>query len=219
MVYTFICVICKDIFDTKDKRRKCCTVKCANKYIRILKTGKPRSKETREKISKSRIGKYCGINHPRYNVKLTEETKDRISDTIKETYKHIKHPRLGKTFTEESKRKISNALLGKYIGELAPNWQGGKTLKNKFLRQLSSYSVWRTKVFQRDNYTCQISNQVGGKLIAHHLESYNSNILLRLNVNNGVTMTRELHNNFHKIYGKRNNTRKQWEEFKNKVEL
>jgi hypothetical protein len=36
---------------------------------------------------------------------------------------------------------------------------------------------------------------------------------LRFNINNGITMKKEIHKLFHKIYGKKNNTKEQIEKF------
>lgn len=63
------------------------------------------------------------------------------------------------------------------------------------------------------NYTCVISGQVGGSLRVHHLNGYNWDIEHRLDLNNVVVITEELHNEFHKIYGKGENTLEQFKEF------
>ena len=61
----------------------------------------------------------------------------------------------------------------------------------------------------------QISKETG-KIVVHHIESWNCNPNLRLNINNGITISVKLHKLFHKIYGNGNNTRLQFEEFKQK---
>jgi len=210
MVYTFKCVTCGINFITKDKRRKCCSVICANKYISKIKTGKPRSEETKQKISDSRKSKYEGKNHPRYGCKLSNITKDKISTTLKETYLHIQHPRAGKHLSDETKNKIRYALKGKYVGKNHWNWQGGISPDRAALE----YKEWRTKVFKRDNYTCQITNKHNKFLVAHHIENYADNKNKRLDINNGITMTKRIHNLFHIMYGKKNTTNQQLKEFK-----
>ena len=42
--------------------------------------GKPRSEETKKKISESRKGKYCGENSKNFGKPRSEETKKKISD-------------------------------------------------------------------------------------------------------------------------------------------
>jgi hypothetical protein len=54
---------------------------------------------------------------------------------------------------QESRKE--ERFLNKVSGENAWNWKGGTVkLKNK-IRKLPEYSIWRTKIYERDNYTCQ----------------------------------------------------------------
>lgn len=69
------------------------------------------------------------------------------------------------------------------------------------------------KVYKRDNYTCIKCKKRGGYLNAHHLDGYHWCIKKRDDINNGVTLCRNCHNNFHRIYNNKNNTRQQFEEF------
>lgn len=76
------------------------------------------------------------------------------------------------------------------------------------------YREWRKLVYERDNYTCQrCGDDKGGNLVAHHIESYNSNKELRTVLLNGVTLCKDCHKDFHHQYGCGDNTREQWEEF------
>jgi len=81
---------------------------------------------------------------------------------------------------------------------------------------LPGYSEWRKSVLERDNYTCQLSGQKGGKLCVHHLEGWTTNKELRMEITNGITIRQDLHKLFHKMYGKSLNTTKQFLEFKDK---
>ena len=77
------------------------------------------------------------------------------------------------------------------------------------------YDDWRKAVFMRDNYTCQLTGIKGGDLVSHHLYSWNTHKELRYIVDNGITISTILHNKFHKIYGRGNNTPEQFNEFRN----
>ena len=53
-----------------------------------------------------------------------------------------------------------------------------------------------------------------GDLRAHHLEGYANNPELRTTLSNGETMCEKHHLNFHHIYGRCNNTKEQYEEYR-----
>ena len=76
---------------------------------------------------------------------------------------------------------------------------------------------WRKQVYERDNYICQCCGKKGGNLNAHHLNGYNWDKLNRYNIDNGVTLCKECHKDFHDKYGFGDNTKEQFIEYiKNK---
>lgn len=81
-------------------------------------------------------------------------------------------------------------------------------------RNIQGYNIWRKEVYERDEYTCQCcKKQKSGFLIAHHLDGFKENIELRTDINNGITLCDECHNDFHKVYGRGGNTRAQYIEY------
>lgn len=80
-------------------------------------------------------------------------------------------------------------------------------------RSITNYKSWRISVLERDKYTCRCCEEVGGKLIAHHIFSYKENPDLRVDISNGITLCEKDHLEFHKIYGRKNNTQEQLDEF------
>ena len=74
------------------------------------------------------------------------------------------------------------------------------------------YEAWRKSIYKRDNYICRVSG-LKGKVVAHHLFSWNSHSELRYDLNNGILLLESIHLDFHKKYGKGNNTRSQFVEF------
>jgi len=72
-------------------------------------------------------------------------------------------------------------------------WKGGITPKILLIREGNDYKRWRTAVFERDNYTCQICGKHGGKLNAHHIKSFSLFPKLRFDVSNGITLCEKCH--------------------------
>lgn len=87
-------------------------------------------------------------------------------------------------------------------------------------RNFDGYRYWRREVFKRDNYICQCCHIAKGKRInAHHLDGYNWCKEKRTDINNGVTLCTECHNLFHSIYKFGDNTKEQFEEFKQNMTI
>jgi len=112
--------------------------------------------------------------------------------------------------TDERKKQIS-ATCQKIDIE---NWVGNTAPKNTLIRQSKLGREWRQLIFEKYNYTCDISGKKGGKLQAHHLRSFDLNIESRFDIDNGICLSKEMHIEFHKAYGRGNNTKEQYEEFK-----
>lgn len=73
------------------------------------------------------------------------------------------------------------------------------------------YSTFIQQCFKRDDYTCQISGKKSkGDIVVHHINGYNWDVNNRFNIDNGITLNKEIHKEFHKMYGKGNNTKEQF---------
>ncbi len=72
--------------------------------------------------------------------------------------------------------------------EKNPAWKGGVTSLSKLLRSTLAFKEWRRKVFERDNYTCQICFKRGLFLEPHHLKNVANHPELAFDFNNGVTL-------------------------------
>ena len=84
--------------------------------------GKPRSEETKRKISAAKKGKHNnnkGENNPMFGKPRSEETKRKISAAKKGKHnnKGENNPFYGKKHSEETKQKISDAMKGKTFSE------------------------------------------------------------------------------------------------------
>lgn len=77
-----------------------------------------------------------------------------------------------------------------------------------------SYKDFVQNCFKRDDYTCQITGKKSsGDIVVHHINGYNWDKENRTNINNGITLNKEIHKEFHKLYGKGNNTKEQFNQF------
>ena len=103
----------------------------------------------------------------------------------------------GSKHTPEAKERVRQSLLGR-VGELARNWQGGKTDIQIIVRYSKRMREWRDAIFQRDDYTCQQCGAKCGngktvKLNAHHIKSFSKYPELRFELSNGITLCEDCH--------------------------
>ena len=115
--------------------------------------------------------------------------------------------------------KISKAKKGKphlnQRGENHPRWKGGLSSPNELFKKSLKYKIWRNKVFTRDNWTCQKCKQRRSPINAHHIHNFSQNHRLRISLNNGVTLCKTCHRDFHKKYGIKDNSYNQLQRFLN----
>lgn len=108
----------------------------------------------------------------------------------------------GKKFSEETKEKIRKSLKGnkRCLGKrwIVPNRRNPMRNELLLIRQSSGMVGWKNSVFSRDNFTCQVCGQYGGKLNAHHIKSFNNYPELRQDINNGITLCVNCHKKCHK---------------------
>lgn len=210
--------------------------------LSAAQTGKRHSDASKQKMSRTRKGmvsprKGCKLT-PETISKMIESRKwYRPSPESNEKNRQT-HIRLGSVqrlrtgkpvwnkgqigiqkHSEETRNKISatNKLLGRrpplLVGSDHYNWRGGVTPESLKIRNSAKYDLWRTSVFQRDNWTCQKYGTRGGVIQAHHILSFHDNPDLRFDLNNGITLSKRAHSEFHNKYGRGNNTPEQLAEF------
>ena len=79
-------------------------------------------------------------------------------------------------------------------GENNPRWNGGKSTPQQKIRMSLEWKLWRSEVFERDNYTCQECGASGVYIEPHHIIPVRSNKEDTLfNINNGITLCRPCH--------------------------
>jgi hypothetical protein len=165
---------------------------------------------------------------PKGISKTPEETRKKMSERMKGDKNPAKKPevrrKISKTLqghieSEETKQKIGKSHKGRPLfkmrGKKNPNWKGGITNVNRGFRNGDDYKMWHKACLERDNFTCQKCGQYGGKLEIHHKNNFAEFPDKRLAIDNGTTLCKKCHTEFHKKYGYQNNTKEQLEEFLN----
>src|SRR3990167_7321219 len=126
---------------------------------------------------------------------VSEEMKRKTSGNLGKKHSH----------SEETKRKMSLSHIGKstgkHSGEKCNWWKGGITPKNQKIRQSFESKLWRKTIFERDNFICQKYGIKGGELAAHHINNFADFPELRFAIDNGITLSKKAHQEFHKKYG------------------
>lgn len=87
-------------------------------------------------------------------------------------------------------------------------------IERRILSSTKNMRIFRESVFERDDYSCDICKDKGVTINAHHLNGYHWFEEGRYDPENGVTMCEICHKDFHKKYGRMNNTKEQYTHYK-----
>lgn len=158
---------------------------------RIGKKRKPFTKEHCERMSISKKGKFTLAQ-----ARGMRERRDFHGEN---------NPFYGKKHTTDSLAKIKNTKImqgtWQQYGDKNPNWNGGLVPERDIFRRRIEFKEWRRKVFERDHFTCQNCGVAGcrkHKLNAHHIRPAAKYLELRLEINNGITLCEDCHNEVEK---------------------
>ena len=140
-----------------------------------------------------------GENNPFYGKQHTDESK------IKQAKAKIGKAsnRKGKKESEEIRKNKSIFMMGRFIGEKAFNWQGGKSFEI-YPKEFKNIRIF---ILERDNYKCQNPNCIienPKRLDCHHIDYDKNN-------NNPENLTTLCKNCHAKTIGKK--SRSYWIEF------
>ena len=78
-------------------------------------------------------------------------------------------------------------------GSNNPCWKGGVATASVITRRSVEYSEWRTSVYERDNYTCQMCFKRGGHLQGHHILKFADYSDYKFELWNGITLCHACH--------------------------
>lgn len=171
-----------------------------------------------DKIKETNLSKY-GVENPFASEEIIQKIKE--VNLQKYGYEHSSQsPIIKEKISESNKNFYKEHPEKRKIKEKSPLWIGDSDYK-RAERATFEYNSWRKEVYERDNYTCQkckmkrISSSQPS-LNAHHIYNFSSNEKLRTELSNGITLCEKCHNEFHSIYGKKNNNLEQLNEFLDK---
>lgn len=88
--------------------------------------------------------------------------------------------------------------ISKLKGENNYQWNPNK---EKDDRNTPEYREWRKAVLHRDEYMCQKCGELHWAITAHHIINFKDNVEHRYDVDNGITLCRKCHSEFHTVYG------------------
>lgn len=167
------------------------------------------SKECRyEGISKNYTG------DKRYNFSLRTINCDYCGKIINKKPSRMERNNNNFCSVECSSKFCSENYTGDKRYNYNHNLSDEERLANQTRHSSLEYRKWMRDVLKRDNYTCALTGIRGkGNLAVHHLDGWNWCIEKRYDVSNGITIRKEIHELFHKIYGLGDNTKEQFEEF------
>jgi hypothetical protein len=193
-------------------------------HQRLVHLGHPVSLESRAKMSAAQKGR---PGHPmslEARAKIAAAKRGRV--VTEETCRRISISKKGTPCSEAAKEATRRLRTGEHKsletrmkmsawqrGERNCQWKGGVTPENKAARNGMAYALWRTSVFERDDFTCLICDKRGHELEAHHINNFSGHEEERFVVENGVTLCIPCHKRFHLLFGKKRNTLQELQTF------
>ena len=212
-----ICKICGKEFNARGAA-KCCSSECS----------KINRKNSKKKYQQSDKGKATGRRaHKKYRE--SDKGKKKLKEYQKEytqsekgkaarrrAQKKYKQSNKGK---ETDKRYIQNKIVElneKFDGDLDAILENCPTIWHlrEAIMQVEYGVSYVEAMYQKEqiNPVCEITGE-SGDLVNHHLDSFNTHPEKGADLDNIIRIKSEIHDEFHNIYGRGNNTREQWFEF------
>ena len=132
---------------------------------------------------------------------VSQETRRKLSLARKRYFANGGKPpmgMLGRKASPETIKKLVDSHKGKPVpsrqGAKSHLWKGGITPIHTRIRMSLEYKLWRTTVFERDNYTCQLcGDNQGGNLEADHIKRFSDYPELHFDIDNGRTLCKKCH--------------------------
>lgn len=204
-----ICKICGKEFDASGPA-KCCSPECSKINRRNTQHNYDKSDKGRDRHRKNQR-KYAKTEKGRATLE-----RHRQSDKYKATTKEYQQTDNFNNYQKEYYQKKIDNLNKRFDGDLnvileqCPNtWAEREAIMQ--VEYGKSYVEAMYKKMQV-NPVCEVTGR-SDDLVIHHLDSFNLYPEKGADLDNLIRVTKEVHKDFHDIYGYGSNTREQWFEF------
>ncbi len=178
-------------------------------YKGLVRSGNTRCFEcaTKKDITGNRFGRLVALSpteQPRHISKTNTKSYWLFLCDCGRTKKIVRHD------VEAGKTTSCGCLAKELVGERHHSWKEG-TDRRRY-RPDKKVKKWRMSVFRRDNFCCVVCGSTM-EIRAHHIANFHWAKHVRYDLDNGVTLCLVCHEEFHSIYGYKNNIDIQFEEY------
>lgn len=171
---------------TDYRRSKSCAF-CKKTYFKNILVNEKNWIKSKSCSNKCRIDSMIGHKQPgKIRRKMTEEEKVLRNKKMEKLM--LNHWNKGRKHTVEAKIKMS--ITRQNIPK--EQWAGYKTSLDRMERMKFRLEVQK-KVFERDNYTCQMCSSRGGALQVDHIQPWSEYVELRFDIKNCRTLCMDCH--------------------------
>ncbi|HEC63774.1 MAG TPA: hypothetical protein ENI23_00605 [bacterium] len=162
-----------------------------SRFLRIIQRASPKSKFSERKRTRIEFQCKCG------------ELGEKIWDDIKGGQ-------------EPLCTSCARLKMGQLKGPNHPRWNPNLSEEARAFGWTAESAKWSRAILRAADWTCQLCNKRGTNLSAHHLFNSADHPDKKYDRNNGISICREHHLDFHSIHGYGNNTPEQFQVFASK---
>ena len=204
-----ICKICGKEFDARGTAL-CCSDECQR--INRRNNEKRYKQSDKGKAVRRKANKKYEQSDKRKEYRRKYEQSDKRKEYRKKYEQSDKCKAARRTYKQNKIRELADKFDGD-LNSILKNCPNSWMIREAIMQV--EYGVsYAEAMYQKEktNPVCEVTGE-SGDLVNHHLDSFNTHPEKGADIDNIVRIKSEIHNDFHNIYGRGNNTREQWNEF------